>query len=99
MDSSSESETEWSDDETEETLLKATPAQKKPLQHPHFGGKRPKKSHAPLKCINISCREEKTAKDKEILRLKEKVKVLEEELRKFSKIGILCSVYKACTFQ
>lgn len=76
LDSSSESE--WSEDETEETLLKPTP--EKPIQHPHFKEKRSKTSHAPLKCINVSCREEKNIKDKEILCLKEKVKVLKEEL-------------------
>ena len=47
--------------------------------HPHFGGKTPK-NHAPPCCINIKCKNEKEAKDREIKELKLKVDKLQEEL-------------------
>ena len=81
MDGSSESD--WSDDDSENSLMVIpTPQQANRLQYPHFGGKRPKTVRAPLKCINALCKEEKQKKDDEILRLKEEMHMLKEELRK-----------------
>ena len=81
MDGSSESD--WSDDDSENSLMVIpTPQQANRLQHPHFGGKRPKTVRPPLKCINVLCKEEKQKKDDEILRLKEEVHMLKKELCK-----------------
>lgn len=77
------SESDWSDDDIENSLtVIPTPQQASQLQHPHFGGKRPKTVRPPLKCINVLCKEEKQKKDDEILRLKEEVHMLKEELCK-----------------
>ena len=76
------SKLDWSDDDIENSLnVIPTTKQRKPLQHPHFGGKRPKTVCTPLKCINFLCKEQKEKKDDKILRLKEEVHMLKEELR------------------
>ena len=81
VDSSSESD--CSDDGSEISSMEIpTPKQGSLLQHPHFGGKTPKTVRPPLKCINVVCKEEKQKKDDEILRLKEEVHMLKEELCK-----------------
>ncbi|XP_044183726.1 uncharacterized protein LOC122964265, partial [Acropora millepora] len=81
------SESDWSDDDSVDSLnVIPTPKQENPLQHPHFGGKRPKTVRPPLKCINLVCKEEKEKKDDEILRLKEELQMLKEELRKSTEI-------------
>ena len=77
------SESDWSDDDSENSLMVIpTPQQTNLLQHPHFRGKRPKTARPPLKCINVLCKEEKQTKDDEILRLKEELHMLKEELCK-----------------
>jgi len=77
------SESDWSDDDSENSLMVIpTPHQGNLLQHPHFGGKRPKTVGPPLKCINVLCKEEKQKNDDEILRLEEEVHMLKEELCK-----------------
>jgi len=77
------SESDWSDDDSENCLMVIpTPPQENLLQHPHFGGKRPKTVRPPLKCINVFCKEEKQKKDDEIHRLEEEVHMLKEELCK-----------------
>lgn len=54
------SESDWSDDDSVDSLnVIPTPKQENPLQHPLFGGKRPKTVRPPLKCINLVCKEEK----------------------------------------
>lgn len=53
------------------------------LQHPHFGGKRPKSNRPPPRCINCDCKREKQEKDHEIETLKEEVQQLQKELRKY----------------
>ena len=77
------SESKWSDSDSadERSTLQPVQAQQK-LQHPHFSGKRPKAHHAPPKCINVSCKEEKQTKDATILQLQEEMRVLKEELCK-----------------
>lgn len=51
------SKLDWSDDDIENSLnVIPTPKQRKPLQHPHFGGKWPKTVCTPLKCINFLCK-------------------------------------------
>lgn len=65
------SESDWSDDDS--LRVTSTPNQTNPLQHPHFGGKRPKTIRPPLKCVNVLCKEEKQKKDNEIIHLKEEV--------------------------
>ncbi|CAH3142622.1 unnamed protein product, partial [Porites evermanni] len=48
----------------------------KPLQHPHFGGKQPKKHILP-RCLNVACKEEK---DEKIKKLTEEVQHLKDEV-------------------
>ncbi|XP_067021761.1 uncharacterized protein [Acropora muricata] len=51
------------------------------LQHPHFGGKRPKLNPPVPRCINCDCKQEKQEKDKQIKILEEEVQHLKKELR------------------
>jgi len=74
------------DGDTENAPVTSTPLQpiqRKPLEHPHFGGKQPKQQRAPIRCINVLCKEEKQKKDDEIAHLKEEVQQLKEDLRKY----------------
>ena len=55
----SSSESDCSDDDTENSLMVIpTPKQGNLLQHPHFGGKRPKQ-YAHLSNVSISCAKKK----------------------------------------
>ena len=67
----SESEMSLSDSEPEDVAPTPPQKQTKPLQHPHFGGKQPKK-HIRARCINVACKEEKEEKDEKIKKLTEK---------------------------
>ena len=75
----SESEMSLSDSEPEDVAPTPPQKQTKPLQHPHFGGKQPKK-HIRARCINVACKEEKEEK---IKKLTEEVQDLKDEVRKY----------------
>lgn len=93
IDSHSSSDTELSESESsrieEPTLLGSSTSlsgssdqdNQPKLQHPHFGGKRPKSNRPPPRCINCDCKREKQEKDHEIETLKEEVQQLQKELR------------------
>ena len=78
----SESEMSLSDSEPEDVAPTPPQKQTKPLQHPHFGGKQPKKHILP-RCINVACKEEKEEKDEKIKKLTEEVQHLKDEVRKY----------------
>ena len=74
-----------SDSEPEDVAPTPPQKQTKPLQHPHFGGKQPKK-HIRPRCINIACKEEKEEKeekDEKIKKLTEEVQHLKDEVCKY----------------
>ena len=91
----SESETEWSEGDSDDVVVQPRKTSKgcfpstdiagenSKLQHPHFGGKRPKEQQPPPRCINVLCKQQKHEKDEEIRHLKEEVRQLKEELRKY----------------
>ena len=75
----SESEMSLSDSESEDVAPAPPEKQTKPLQHPHFSGKQPKKHILPH-CINVACKEEK---DEKIQKLTEEAQDLKDEVRKY----------------
>ena len=75
----SESEMSLSDSEPEDVAPAPPEEQTKRLQHPHFGGKQPKKHILP-RCINVASKEEKGEK---IQKLTEEVQHLKDEVRKY----------------
>ena len=68
-----------SDSKPEDVAPAPPQKQTKPLQHPHFGGKQPKRHILPP-CINVACKEEK---DEKIRMLTEEVQHLKDEVRKY----------------